>query len=147
MRSVHPYLNFPGTTEAAFQFYRSVFGGEFRGLQRFGDVAEGAGLPAEVREKIMHIALPLGPETLLMGTDSLESMGHPLTMGTNISLTINADSEAEADALFGGLSAGGQVSMPMQKTFWGDYFGMLTDPFGVQWMVSYHGEQPSGEPQ
>ncbi|WP_018478742.1 VOC family protein [Pontibacter roseus] len=137
MATLNPYLNFKGNTEEAFRFYKSVFGGEFLALQRFKDTPEGDKLSSEDQEKIMHVALPIGQGNMLMGTDALESMGQTLTQGDNISLAINADSEAEADKLFQGLSAGGKVTMPLQKAFWGDYFGMLTDKFGIQWMVSY----------
>jgi PhnB protein len=137
MATLNPYLNFMGTTEQAFLFYKSVFGGEFLGLQRFKDTPEADRLPAADQEKIMHVALPIGNGNMLMGTDTLESMGHQLTQGNNFYLSISADSIAEADRLFEGLSAGGTVSMPMEKAFWGDYFGMCTDPFGVQWMISY----------
>lgn len=87
-------------------------------------------------QKIMHMALPIGQGTMLMGSDSPESMG-PVTNGNNYSLSISTDSEAEADRVFNKLSAGGQVTMPIGKVFWGDYFGMVTDRFGIQWMVSY----------
>jgi PhnB protein len=138
MRAANIYLNFNGTTEEAFTFYKSVFGGEFAMLQRFGETPEASKLPAEVHDKIMHVALPLGPNQILMATDALESMGQPLTMGTNFSITLSAESREEADSLFEKLSEGGKKDMPMQDTFWGDYFGMLTDPFEVQWMVSYN---------
>lgn len=144
MATINPYLNFKGNTEEAFNFYKSVFGGEFQALQRFKDTPEGANLSAADQEKIMHIALPIG-NNMLMATDALESMGQKLTFGDNLSISISTDSEAEADRLFSGLAAGGQVSMPLEKMFWGDYFGMLTDRFGVQWMVSYAYAQQSQE--
>jgi PhnB protein len=137
MVRINPYLNFMGNTEEAFLFYKSVFGGEFLALQRFEDTPEAARVPAHEQQKLMHVALPIG-DNILMGTDALESMGHNITPGSNFSVSINADSEEEANRLFQGLSAGGQVSVPMQLMFWGDHFGMLTDPFGIQWMVSYH---------
>ncbi|HMG67439.1 MAG TPA: VOC family protein [Chitinophagaceae bacterium] len=137
MKTVNPYLNFPGTAEAAFTFYKSIFGGEFTSLQRFKDTPDGGRIPPGEGEKIMHISLPLGNGNILMATDALESMGHPLTVGNNFHLTLEAESEEEANKLFNGLSAGGSVSMPMAKTFWGAYFGMATDKFGVQWMINY----------
>lgn len=143
MAAINPYLNFNGNTEEAFNFYKSVFGGEFAGLMRFKDTPEAAKLSAPEQDKIMHIALPIGNGNILMATDALESMGQTLTVGNNFHLTISPESEEEADRLFQALSAGGQVRMPMQKTFWGDYFGMLTDKFGIQWMVSYDYNQPS----
>lgn len=136
MISMNPYLNFPGNTEEAFMFYKSVFGGEFLSLQRFKEMSE-SDIPPEDQDKIMHISLPLGNQTILMGTDALESMGHSLKIGNNFSISINTDSEQEADKIYNSLSAGGATTMPLQKTFWGAYFGMLTDKFGIQWMVSY----------
>ncbi|GGK76238.1 VOC family protein [Rufibacter glacialis] len=141
MPSLHPYLNFNGTTEEAFNFYKSVFGGEFVVLQRFKDTADGASLPAEDQEKIMHIALPIGEDTILMANDSLESMGHPLTVGNNVSLSIDAKSMEEATSLFNGLAEGGIITMPLQKTFWGAFFGMCTDRFGINWMVNHDIEE------
>ena len=137
MATINPYLNFNGNTEEAFNFYRSVFGGEFITLQRFKDTPEADRLPASDQEKIMHISLPIGKGNVLMATDTLESMGHALTVGNNFSIAVNAESEEEADKLFSGLSAGGQVTLPLQKAFWGAYFGMLADKFGIQWMVNY----------
>ncbi|MFC5408665.1 VOC family protein [Larkinella bovis] len=137
MARFNPYLNFPGNTEEAFTFYQSVFGGELVGLQRFNDTPEAANVPPEDGHKIMHIALPIGPDTVLMATDALESRGHTLVVGNNFSLSISTDSPEEADHLFGGLSEGGLPTMPMSKTFWGAYFGMVTDKFGIQWMISY----------
>jgi len=137
MTTINPYLNFKGNTEEAFNFYKSVFGGEFITLQRFKDMPEAGRVPADELDKIMHVSLPIGQGNILMGTDSLESMGHTLTVGDNISLSINTESEAETDKLFNALSAGGKVTVPLEKTFWGAYFGMLTDKFGIKWMVSY----------
>lgn len=116
MAAVNPYLNFNGNAEEAFNFYKSVFGGEFPMVMRFKDV------PAEYRmsesegEKIMHIALPLGQGTMLMGSDVPEAMGKA-TIGTNFYVSISAQSEEEANKLFNGLSAGGQVTMPLEKAF------------------------------
>jgi PhnB protein len=137
MATVNPYLNFNGNTEEAFNFYKSVFGGEFITLQRFKDTSEADKVPANDQDKIMHVALPIGQGNILMATDALESMGQKLVSGNNFSLSVDAGSEAEADKLFNALAAGGQVNMPLEKTFWGAYFGMLTDQFGIQWMVNY----------
>ncbi|GGH56766.1 PhnB protein [Filimonas zeae] len=138
MASINPYLNFPGNTEEAFNFYKSVFGGEFITLQRFGKMpgCDGGEVSAADQEKIMHIALPIGGN-VLMGTDALESMGQQLADGNNFSISVNADSEAEADKLFAALSAGGSIQMPLEKAFWGAYFGALKDKFGIQWMINY----------
>jgi PhnB protein len=137
MPTINPYLNFPGNTEEAFNFYKSVFGGEFVMLQRFKDTPEASRVPEDLKEKIMHIALPIGKGNILMATDALEPMGHKVTAGTNFHLSINADSEEETNKLFASLSAGGNITVPLAKMFWGAYFGMCTDKFGIQWMVSH----------
>ena len=137
MAALNTYLNFLGNTEEAFNFYKSVFGGEFAMLQRFKDTPEAGKLSASDQDKIMHIALPVGKESVLMATDALESMGHKLSVGNNFSISVSTESKEEADKFFNGLSAGGQVTVPLEKAFWGAYFGMLTDKFGIQWMVSY----------
>ena len=140
---INPYLNFDGRTEEAFNFYKKVFRGEFMTFQRVKDAPGGKDAPAKEQNRIMHVALPIGSETILMGSDTMESMGHKLIMGNNMSISVNAESEKEADQIFNGLSAGGKVTMPMEKAFWGSYFGMATDKFGVQWMVSYDPKRPS----
>jgi len=137
MATVNPYLNFLGNTEEAFNFYKSVFGGELVGLQRFKDTPEADKLSAADQDKIMHVALPIGSNTILMGTDALESMGHTLTLGNNLSLAIGAESKEEAEKIFHGLAEGGEVEMPLQDTFWGAYFGMTADKFGIKWMVNF----------
>ncbi len=137
MKAFHPYLNFPGTTEHAFQFYRSVFGGEFANLQRFGDLPNADQTPAEDRNKILHISLPLPNGTVLMATDACDSLGHKLQVGNNFYINIDADDETEVTKLFTALSAGGKIEMTPQKTFWGAFFAMCTDRFGVQWMMNY----------
>ena len=138
MPSLDPYLSFNGNTEEVFNFYKSVFGGEFASLERFKNTPGADRMAEEDRNKIMHIALPVGKGNQLMASDVLESMGRQLTVGNNFSISINADSKEEADRLFNGLSAGGKVVLEMQKTFWGSYFGMFSDKFGIQWMVSYN---------
>jgi len=137
MATINPYLNFMGNTEDAFNFYKSVFGGEFAMLQRMKDTPDGDKLPAGEREKIMHVSLPIGKGNMLMGTDMLESMRHKMNQGNNISLSLSTDSEEETEKLFKALSAGGQIGMPLEKMFWGAYFGMCIDKFGIQWMVNY----------
>ena len=141
MATINPYLNFNGTTEEAFNFYKSVFGGEFAAMQRYGEMPpcpEMGALPEDAREKIMHVALPIGEKNILMGTDALPSMGQKFTTGDNFSVCISAESKDEANKLFDGLSADGKITMPLADAFWGDYFGMLTDRFGVQWMVNFN---------
>lgn len=139
MAAINPYLTFDGKCEEAFNFYKSVFGGEFPYIGRYKDMppTDGKMCPPGEGEKIMHVSLPIGKETVLMGSDSSESFGHKTVMGNNFAISINADSKEEADKLFNGLSAGGQVTMPMDQTFWGAYFGMFTDKFGIQWMVNF----------
>ncbi|MBS1797926.1 MAG: VOC family protein [Acidobacteria bacterium] len=139
MARINPYLNFAGNTEEAFNFYKSVFGGEFATLMRFGETAACSEMPLSEADKgkIMHVALPLGDGNVLMATDMIESMGQTLKPGNNFSLSLSPDSREEADRLFAGLSDGGKVEMPMADAFWGDYFGMLNDRFGVRWMINY----------
>ena len=133
---MNPYLNFNGTSEEAFNFYKSVFGGEFTTMERFKNTPDGDKLSPEDGNKIMHIALPIGGNTL-MATDALESMGQTLTQGNNFHLSIHTESKAEADKLFSALGVGGKVEMPLMDMFWGAYFGMLNDKFGIKWIVSY----------
>lgn len=124
-----------GKTEEAFTFYKSIFGGEFSMLQRLKDTPDADKLPEHEKEMIMHVALPIGNITL-MGTDALESMGHKLQFGDNLSLSISPDSLEDGQRIFTALSEGGKVGMPMQLMFWGAWFGTCTDKFGVQWMVN-----------
>lgn len=138
MKKINPYLNFNGNTEEAFNFYKSVFGGEFRMLMRFKDTPDAGNIPADIQNQIMHVALPLGKDNVLMGTDAPESMGFNLKVGNNVHIAIHTDSREEADKLFNGLSAGGNVQMPMADQFWGDYYGAFTDKFGINWMISYN---------
>jgi len=139
MATINPYLNFNGNTEEAFNFYKSVFGGEFAMVMRFKDEpnAGKAAIEEETKNKIMHIALPIGKGNLLMATDALESMGQKLHIGNNFYISISAESKEEADKLFKGLSEGGKIEMPMADQFWGDYFGALVDKSGVRCMVCY----------
>ena len=137
MATFNPYLNFPGTTEEAFKFYKSVFGGEFTAVQRFKETPVGDKLPPDSQEKLMHIALPIGKGNVLMGTDALESMGHKLTYGNNFNISIEADSKEEAKRLYDKLSVGGKIETAIHDEFWGAYFGMFTDKFGARWMINY----------
>jgi len=137
MATINPYLNFPGNTEEAFNFYKSVFGGEFASLQRFKDTPDADKLPPGTANQIMHIALPIGKNNMLMATDAPESMGFSLITGTNQYICISPDSRDEATKLFNGLSSGGNVEMELQDMFWGAYYGSLTDKFGIKWMVNY----------
>jgi PhnB protein len=137
MASINPYLNFNGNTEEAFNFYKSVFGGEFVAVMRFKDNPDCAQWSEADRERIMHIALPIGNGDVLMATDSLESLGQTLTQGNNFYIALSPTSKEEAEKLFNGLSAGGKIEMPLQDMFWGAYYGSFTDKFGIQWMVNY----------
>jgi PhnB protein len=143
MAQINPYLNFKGNCEEAFDFYKSVLGGEYPFVGRFKDMPpsqeEDCGpLPPEMGEKIMHMSLVInGGQTVLMGSDATGPMADSTIIGNNIHLSINAESEEEAHRVFDGLSAGGKVTMPINKTFWGALFGMFTDKFGINWMVNY----------
>jgi PhnB protein len=142
MTTVNVYLTFNGNCEEAFNFYRSVFGGEFSYIGRFKEMPADGGkpLPAEDAEKIMHVSLPISTETVLMGSDTGVEWASSYAQGNNFSISVSTDSKPEADRLFDGLSIGGQVTMPLNKTFWGEYFGMFTDKFGINWMVSFREE-------
>ncbi|HXO76729.1 MAG TPA: VOC family protein [Puia sp.] len=141
MAAFNIYLNFPGNTEAAFNFYKSVLGGEFATIMRFRDTTGCEGMPTDQQDMIMHIALPIGKGNMLMGTDSVDGMGPKLVVGNNVSITVNPETEAETNKLFDGLAAGGTVLVPLNKAFWGGYFGMLVDKFGIQWMFNYDEKQ------
>jgi PhnB protein len=136
MAAVNPYLTFDSTCEEAFTFYKSVFGGEFLTIMRFKDAPSEYSASESEGKKIMHVALPIGKGTILMGSDRPDSYG-PVKEGDNFSIAIGTESEEEAKKLFNGLSTGGKVTMPLDKTFWGAYFGMFTDLFGINWMVNY----------
>lgn len=140
MARTNTYLNFGRQTEEAFNFYKSVFGGEFNGpIARFGDIPpmEGAPeIPEADRELVMHVELPITGGHVLMGTDAPESMGFKLQMGNNVHISLEPDTRAETKNLFDKLSAGGTVIMPLEEMFWGAYFGNCTDRFGVHWMVN-----------
>lgn len=137
MANFNPYLTFAGNAEEAFEFYKYVFGGEFSNVNRFKDMPDAGNLSEIEKEKIMHIALPLGGGDVLMASDALDSMGANVIAGNNFSISINTDTEEEAAKFFDDLSAGGTIEIPLQKTFWGALFGMFTDKFGIKWMVNY----------
>lgn len=136
MGAINIYLNFNGNTEEVFTFYKSVLGGEFVMIQRFGETPEADRVSDTEKEKIMHISLQIG-NNVLMATDALKSLGHQVTEGTNFHISFTADSIEEADKIYNGLSSGGIKTIPMAKQFWGAYFGMLTDKFDIQWMVNH----------
>jgi PhnB protein len=137
MAQINPYINFNGNAEEAFTFYKSVFGGEFVKVVRFKDL-ESPGFPISEREatKIMHIALPIG-KNILMANDVPEIMGKVNENENRSKISISAESKEEADKLFKGLSAGGQIEMPIMDSPWGTYFGMFRDKYGIEWTVDY----------
>jgi Uncharacterized protein conserved in bacteria len=137
MPKLNPYLNFDGKAEEAFNFYKSVFGGEFLGpVTRMSELPGAENLPENEKKRIVHIALPIGND-ILMASDILPSAGHKLIEGNNNYISIFPDSREEADRLFNALSEGGVVEMPMADQFWGAYYGSFTDKFGVRWMINY----------
>jgi PhnB protein len=141
MARVNTYLNFSNNTEEAFNFYKSVFGGEFGGgrIARFSDVPPMEGMPplSEAdKNLVMHIELAIIGGHVLMGTDAPESMGFKVNVGNNVHISLEPDTRAETKKLFDALSAGGKVTMNLQDMFWGAYYGSCTDKFGVQWMVN-----------
>lgn len=143
MPTVNVYLTFNGNCKEAFDFYKSIFGGDFPYIATFGEMPPQEGMPPipdDFKDKIMHISLPVSKETVIMGSDTGGEWEPDFKQGNNFSISINADSKVEADKLFNGLSGGGKITMPMDSTFWGDYFGMFTDKFGINWMVSFNEE-------
>lgn len=143
MKKADPYLYFNGNAEEAFQYYKSVFDVEFTEVLRFGEI-EGnpMGIPDKDRDKIAHVAIPLG-NSVLMGTDQVESMGQPLSTGNNFYITLVPESAEEAEKVFKGLAEGGEVIIPLKEEFWAEKYGMCTDKFGIQWMISYEGNAGS----
>lgn len=139
---MNPYLNFDGKSEEAFNFYKSVFGGEFATVMRFGENPECGSITEAEKQLVMHIALPIDGGGMLMATDTLESMGQKLIQGNNFYISLSPETKEEADRLFGGLSNGGNVEMTMSDMFWG-YFGCFRDKFGVGWMLNVSNGQPS----
>ena len=133
--ALNTYLTFDGNCREAFEFYRSVFAGEFAEFQTFGDGPPDMPVSEDEKNRVMHVALPIG-SSVLMGSDS-SSSGPPLAVGNNFSLSIEVESREQCDELFAKLSAGGSVIMPLQEMFWGAYFGQWTDRFGINWMVNY----------
>lgn len=138
MATGNTYLNFKGNCEEAFDFHKSVFETEFTYIGRFGEMPETDEfkVPEALKNKVMHVSLPIG-NTVLMGSDTDESWSPNFTQGNNFAVSIDAESKEEADKLFNELSEGGQITMKMEHTFWGAYFGMFTDKFGINWMVNY----------
>ncbi|MFT3738508.1 MAG: VOC family protein [Breznakibacter sp.] len=139
MTTVNIYFSFNGNCLEAFNFYKQAFGGEFSYVGKFNEMPLEQGqkpLSPDEGNRIMHITLPISAETSLMGSDTGGAWDAPVVAGNNFSVSVNTDKNAEADRLFAALSEGGKVTMPMANTFWGAYFGMFTDKFGINWMVS-----------
>lgn len=140
MPSIHIYLTFDGNCEEAFSMYQSIFGGDYDSISRFGEMPpqeDMPPIPEDQLEKIMHVSLPIGDSSVLMGSDTGGEWGKTHQPGNNFSISIGADSRDQADQYFAQLADGGQVIMALNDTFWGSYFGMLTDRFGISWMVSF----------
>jgi len=140
MKAAHPYLYFGGDAEEAFDFYRAVFGGQFAGVIRYRDFpGNPMGAPDDQLDRIAHIALPLGG-TLLMGNDVFGAQRDALNIGNNAYISLEPETAVEAGTVFSALSSQGRVHMPLQRTDWAECFGMCSDQFGVQWMISYQGD-------
>ncbi len=138
--TLQPYLYFDGSCAEAFDFYKSVFGGEFSSHNSYADAPPEMGVPDSDRDRIMHISLPIG-ESTLMGSDTCASFGPPRTRGDNFAVSYTPATREEADRVFPKLMEGGRIDMPLQDTFWGAYFGQGTDRFGIEWMINV-GDKP-----
>ena len=141
MTTVNIYLTFNGDCEDAFDHYKAVFGGDYQSISRFGEMPPQEGMPPipeDQKDKIMHVSLPISNETVLMGSDTGGEWGRDYKAGNNFSISISTETTDEADRIFSELSEGGKVTMPMNKTFWGSYFGMFSDRFGINWMINVH---------
>lgn len=140
MATVNAYLMFDGNCEAAFNFYKSAFGKEFSNLSRFGEIPPQEGIPPiadDMKDRVMHVSLPISAETVLMGSDIMQGMRSSFTVGDNFFIFLGVNSKEEADSVFVNLSKGGKITMPLEVTFWNAYFGMFIDQFGISWMVNY----------
>lgn len=138
MALLNPYIHFNGNAEEAFTFYKTVFGGEFAKLMRYKELSSAEfPVPENDANRLMHIALPIGKSSVLLGSDVLGMMGHVTENGNRNTIAIRAESREEADRLFNGLSEGGKIEMPIADGPFGAYFGMFADKFGVQWMVDF----------
>jgi PhnB protein len=138
--TINIYLTFNGNCKKAFDFYRSVFGGEFLQVSTFAEMPSQEGMPPikeEEKDRIMHVSLPINKESILMGSDTGGEWVKDFKKGNNFFISVSAKTKDEADQYFRDLSNGGDVKMPMDKTFWGSYFGMLEDKFGINWMVNF----------
>ena len=137
--TLDPYLSFDGNCREAFDFYKQVFGGEFRAMLTFGEAPPDVGIPQGEQDRIMHVSLPIGSSTL-MGSDSCSAVGPPPRAGDNFSIAISSSSREETDDMFAKLSQGGAAEMPPQDMFWGAYFGSCTDRYGIRWQINHQTE-------
>lgn len=138
MASINPHIHFNGNTEEAFLFYQTVFGGEFSKLIRYKEMSiEGYQFPEKEENKIMHIALPIGKSSVLMGSDVPDILGQVSENENRSKITISAESKEEAEHLFNGLSAGGSVEMPLENSSWCTLFGAFRDKYGIEWMIDF----------
>lgn len=137
MPTINPYLTFNGNCEQAFTFYQKIFGGKFQTLSRYKDMPPmpGMEIPENMSDRILHVSLPISKETILMASDANPAMG-AVSIGQNIALSVNTELKDEADRIFSALAEGGRITMPIADTLWGAYFGMLTDAYGILWMVN-----------
>ena len=138
---LNTYLNFQGNCREAFEFYRSVFGGEFEMLSTFAEMPPDVSVPEDERDNVMHVSFPIG-SSVLMGSDMPSTFGPPTEIGTNFVITYSAPSREETDALFAKISEGGVVTMPLADMFWGAYFGACTDKFGINWQFDCEQQAP-----
>lgn len=136
---IHPYLNFPGNAEEAFEHYQTVFEREIAGVVRFEDMGDPSNMPEAARRQVAHISMPLGDGAMLMASDAPEGMGPPVTRGDNVAIMLEPDSAEETERLFEALSQGGTVHMALQRTDWAEKHGVCADRFGVNWMLNYTG--------
>lgn len=138
MATINPYLTFLGNCEEAFTYYKSVFEGEILMMSRFSEMPPQEHMPVSesYKDKIMHVTLKIDEDTILMGSDTGEEWAPKTIVGNNFSLSISAGSKEQADDYFSQLSEGGKVTMPMGPTFWGEYFGMCSDKYEINWMIS-----------
>ena len=139
----HSYLNFDGQAEEAFELYKSVFGGDFSAKMKMTGMPGAENMALEEQNRIMHIALPISKDIILMGSDVVPSAGHSLVLGNQTYTMLAASSRVEADRLFTGLSSGGVIEMPIADMFWGDYMGSFADRFGIRWMVNFASATPA----
>ena len=143
MIKLHTYLTFNGNCQEAFDFYQHVFQGKIISKSFFGEMpdTENFEVPDSQTDRIMHISLGIGEEAMLMGSDTIEGQGPPLVIGNHYSISIQLSDRNRADHIFSNLSRSGQVVMPMAETFWGSYFGMLVDQYGIRWMINCDTDQ------